>query len=52
MEISTFFYFAILSAVRYSLINVVINGAGFLNKEDPKLTIVQTSIKPELCCLT
>ncbi|MDP2395962.1 MAG: hypothetical protein Q8S84_04285 [bacterium] len=31
-------------ACKYSLINVEISGAGFLNNEEPKLTIVQTSI--------
>jgi hypothetical protein len=44
MDKSIFFYFAIFVDSKYSLINVERSGAVFLNKEEPKLTIVHTSI--------
>jgi hypothetical protein len=41
---STSFYLATFSDSKYSSINVESRGAVFLNKEEPKLTTVQTSI--------
>jgi hypothetical protein len=45
-------YCAIFIASKYSDINVVVNGAGSLNTDEPKLTTVHTSNNQAEFCFT